>query len=412
MMRPGLSQAQQWRLVDSLFKQSWSLVEGSVALAIVLAICTVRTGNPVFVGVGAGVLVLLALRLKLAAAYRRQDGTYQPRQWALWFLLGAVPAGFVWGLTSFYVIHWIHDPALWMIVLMVQAGWAAGLAVRNAVSPATVLYQSAATLLPAAVAFLCSHVPFEQATSFFFVVQIAANASVARYLGNQTLALLTSEQALASANARLSGTCLKLEEANARLERLSATDGLTGIGNRRAFDTALQLEWNRAAREGTCISLIVLDVDWFKAFNDEYGHPAGDDCLRTIASTLESALRRPPDFAGRFGGEEFVALLPGIDAAGAAEAAERLRCLVMKTGLSHFRSPLSLVTISLGVATACPHAGGEPQTLIEMADRALYRAKQLGRNRMETDTDNQQQLSESPDGSRYMHHSIAGISAR
>ena len=397
MTRPGLSQAQQWRLVDSLFKQSWSLVEGSLALAIVLAICAFRTGDMMFLAPGAGVLILLALRLKLASAYRKQDGSYQPRQWALWFLIGAVPAGLVWGMTSFTVVHWEQDPTLLMIVLMVQAGWAAGLAVRNAVSPATVLYQSSATLLPASIAFLCSHLPFEQAMSFFFVLQIAANASVARYLGNQTLALLTSEQALATANDRLSGTCLELEEANARLERLSATDGLTGIGNRRAFDATLQLEWNRAAREASCISLIVLDVDWFKAFNDEYGHPAGDDCLRTIASTLESALRRPPDFAGRFGGEEFVALLPGIDGTGAAEAAERLRGLVSKAELSHFRSPLSVVTVSLGVATAWPHVGGEPQTLIELADRALYRAKQLGRNRIETDAGGSAERSSSPD---------------
>jgi diguanylate cyclase (GGDEF)-like protein len=161
---------------------------------------------------------------------------------------------------------------------------------------------------------------------------------------------------------------------------LSATDGLTGIGNRRAFDQALEKEVGRAARDGQEVSLIMIDVDHFKLYNDHYGHPAGDDCLRQVAAMLDRCLRRPPDIVARVGGEEFAALLPDTDASGARDVAERIRRELRHAGIPHAASSVGLVTISIGVSTLLPAPGENGQTLLAQADEALYRAKQSGRD--------------------------------
>jgi diguanylate cyclase (GGDEF)-like protein len=174
----------------------------------------------------------------------------------------------------------------------------------------------------------------------------------------------------------------RINETNRYLDRLATSDGLTGIANRRSFDETLDAEWLRANRDGTELSLLMLDVDWFKGFNDRYGHRAGDDCLRAVAAAMRGALLRPADFAARYGGEEFVVLLAGTDAAGAATIAERVRDTVEATAVPHERSIFGHVTVSIGAATACPRTGSRPQDLIDAADQALYRAKAAGRNRV------------------------------
>ena len=187
-----------------------------------------------------------------------------------------------------------------------------------------------------------------------------------RASGKQIMATMESEQ--------------RLEAANARLTELSSTDGLTGIANRRAFDAIFQTEWARAARDGSDLAVLMIDVDSFKAYNDHYGHPAGDECLRLVAELAAGTLRRPPDTAARFGGVEFIALLPGTDGAAAVEVAERLRLAIMDAGLAHAGSSFGRVTISIGSASLAPHPGQDRQVLIDLADRALYEAKQSGRN--------------------------------
>ncbi len=171
-----------------------------------------------------------------------------------------------------------------------------------------------------------------------------------------------------------------LEEANAKLEFLSNTDGLTGIANRRNFDQALAVEWNRAQRSGSPLSLILLDVDHFKHYNDQYGHLAGDDCLCAIASALSLGGQRASDVTGRFGGEEFVVLLPDTSADGALEIARRIRQEVMDLALPHADTEAGVVTVSLGVASLAPAQQHGPAMLLREADAALYRAKQSGRN--------------------------------
>lgn len=171
-----------------------------------------------------------------------------------------------------------------------------------------------------------------------------------------------------------------LAEANAKLERLSNTDGLTGIANRRSFDQTLEVEWQRTLRLREPLALILLDVDFFKKYNDQYGHLAGDECLRAIAKTVSQTGQRATDLAARFGGEEFVLLLPHTGPHGAVETAQRLRCEVMGLALPHAMGPCGVVTVSLGVACLVPSRTSTPLTLLREADSALYRAKQNGRN--------------------------------
>lgn len=170
-----------------------------------------------------------------------------------------------------------------------------------------------------------------------------------------------------------------------KLETLATEDGLTGIANRRRFDERLQEEWSRACRDGTSLSLLLVDVDRFKKFNDQYGHPAGDVCLRSIANILAAEARRPGDLAARYGGEEFTLLLPNTDAAGCSQIGERVRLALAKVAMPHsLNHPSGRVTVSLGGAACQPKAEkSKPCTsLIEIADRALYVAKKEGRDRL------------------------------
>ena len=176
-------------------------------------------------------------------------------------------------------------------------------------------------------------------------------------------------------------TQAKLHEANVRLQRLVMLDGLTGIANRRCLDKFLEREFRRASREEVPLSVLMIDADRFKAFNDTYGHQAGDECLRAIAGTLQRSMRRAADLASRFGGEEFVVMLPHTDQAGANAMAEMIRAEIELLAIPHEGSITGLVTVSIGVATAMPGRDApSATTLLAAADAALYEAKNAGRN--------------------------------
>jgi diguanylate cyclase (GGDEF)-like protein/PAS domain S-box-containing protein len=176
----------------------------------------------------------------------------------------------------------------------------------------------------------------------------------------------------------------KLLHLQKELEELSFKDGLTDIANRRMFDSILDIEWASARRNRQPLSLIILDIDYFKQYNDHYGHVKGDECLRQVAQVLNAAAMRPRDFFARFGGEEFVIILPETDQLAAQKLAEKCRNLILKQQLPHEKSKVdSVLTISLGVGTILPSHDAEPIDFIEKVDRLLYKAKQKGRNCVE-----------------------------
>lgn len=180
-------------------------------------------------------------------------------------------------------------------------------------------------------------------------------------------------------------THLELKRHRDTLEALSTRDGLTGIPNRRRFDEVLTVEWLRGQREGTPMSLIMIDIDHFKLYNDNYGHIEGDDSLKKVASCLATTMSRPADFIARYGGEEFAVILPMTDHDGAVTVAETLLEQIKKLNLPHRYSLVAeRVTISLGVATMLPTREASPTILIDRADKALYASKIAGRNRFTT----------------------------
>jgi len=197
---------------------------------------------------------------------------------------------------------------------------------------------------------------------------------------NLIAGLQTSERML---ELRVEQRTHELQTANDHLAALSMTDGLTGISNRRRFDEVLAAEWARAARQQHSLAIGLLDIDFFKQYNDHYGHQAGDDCLRQVAQAFKSQLQRGGDLVARYGGEEFAFIAPAVDADQALAIADAVCKAISSLKLPHAHGPGGRLTVSIGVAAWTPLAGAAPDDILRAADQALYRAKQLGRNRAE-----------------------------
>jgi diguanylate cyclase (GGDEF)-like protein len=172
-----------------------------------------------------------------------------------------------------------------------------------------------------------------------------------------------------------------VDQANRATRMQALRDGLTGLANRRCFNETIEREFRRATRYGQALSLIMMDIDLFKTFNDQYGHPAGDACLRAVSTAVQDALRRPGDLAARYGGEEIAVLLPGTDVAGAVQIVEDMQAAIRSLAIPHAASPYGVVTLSAGVASWRPGRRiASWASLVEAADAALYAAKARGRN--------------------------------
>jgi len=202
-----------------------------------------------------------------------------------------------------------------------------------------------------------------------------------RYHSRSYLTLLQRDEAYRA----LRESQQRLLDTNLVLQRLMNADGLTGLSNRRHFDEYLAMEWLRAQREQTQMSLLFIDVDYFKSYNDDLGHLAGDDLLRQVAFFMRESCTRPADMAARYGGDEFVILLPNTATSGAQVVAKKIQEAMLAQRIAHnFPSRGSIMTLSIGGATLVPMPGESSQLLIQLADQGLYCAKNQGRNRIKT----------------------------
>ncbi|MES2346899.1 MAG: sensor domain-containing diguanylate cyclase, partial [Pseudomonadota bacterium] len=175
----------------------------------------------------------------------------------------------------------------------------------------------------------------------------------------------------------------KILQLQRELEVLSYRDSLTGVANRRMFDTLYPVEWAKARATGEPLSLVVIDIDYFKQYNDHYGHVQGDECLRRVAQALDTCTSRSRDLCARFGGEEFILLLPATDEGAARNVADRCRKLLAHKEIPHARSGVGrAVTVSMGVGTIVPGAQDDPNVFLDRVDRRLYQAKSAGRDRV------------------------------
>ncbi len=223
----------------------------------------------------------------------------------------------------------------------------------------------------------------QQPKSGLWGMLIAYNTSKTRKWQDWELKFLQKLTTQVTVAIQQSQICCQLQSANQKLHALAILDGLTNIANRRYFDLVLDKEWQRLTREQKPLSLILCDVDHFKAYNDTYGHQEGDRCLQKIAKILKKSTRRPADLAARYGGEEFAVILPNTDAEGALFIAENIALLLAQKQLPHKTSSVSqYVTCSMGVSTIIPSIQESSKSIIETADRLLYQAKQSGRNQI------------------------------
>ena len=230
------------------------------------------------------------------------------------------------------------------------------------------------------IVMITGHIMLEQDMSHEHgILEIIVSETVNSF----SLGMLPWSIAFTIAGALIANFYGKLRQSENRLRQFSYIDGLTGIANYRYFQENFDREWKHGIRIAEQISLIMCDIDFFKAYNDAYGHQKGDKCLQLIAGSLSETLKRPRDIIARYGGEEFIVILPDTNLNGASSVAEAMRVKVESLKIAHHKSKVSeFVTISLGVATIIPSKDSQDSELISAADKALYQAKEEGRNRV------------------------------
>ncbi len=369
------------KLVNSLYHQTTSLLAGGAVFMALGLIGFLGTGSHWYL---AGFLLAAstcALRLWQSRRYARAPDSASLSTWVRRSLVGAWLTAASWGAWS-AVLLFEPEKSLIIMVLSAQSACMIGGAVRNAAVRAIASGQAFLTLTPVFAACLLSGGGYLTIYAGFVALLIVAALALTRYLNRQTLLLLRQDEEKSELVASLELAKQDLEVINRHLETLVATDALTGAANRRAFDLSAAREWRRCAREQTPMSLLLLDVDHFKLFNDLYGHIAGDHCLQEIAAAAAAALRRSADGLARYGGEEFVAILPNTPLDGAVRIAERILWAIEALNLRHEASPFGHVTVSIGAACMMPAPDHQVQQLTARADAALYAAKRGGRNRV------------------------------
>jgi diguanylate cyclase (GGDEF)-like protein len=328
----------------------------------------------------AGCAGVVTTRIVIAFAYRLR-APLAPRTWARLIAGFAGLSGLMWGGALIWMLAVGNDSQATFVMCVALSGLT--LSIANVTYwPVYALFGAPVTLA-AAIGFALSDRPGGSVLAFGAAMLTIALLAISKRLSRAVLRahlLAETNQALIDS---LGERSRELEEACRTLEQVSRTDPLTGLANRRSRDLRLAAEWDRAVRIGSTLAVVAIDVDHFKRYNDAHGHAAGDRCLVAVANLLETSMRGAIDLACRHGGEEFMLILPDIQANAAASTAERIRARIALGTSDPALSLPERVTVSLGVALATPGEGGSLHDLVLAADAALYRAKLGGRNRYE-----------------------------
>ncbi|MFA6032898.1 MAG: GGDEF domain-containing protein [Myxococcota bacterium] len=327
-------------------------------------------------------VVIISSRGVATMAYRSGLFPNVPvRRWAASLTAFAGASGLLWGGALGLIVATGTDNEVMFAVCVALSGLTLSIA-HVAYWPVYAAFELP-VMIAAALGFFLSERPGHWSLAGAATVMTVVLLGVSRRLAGQVLQahrLAAANQALVES---LGARGKALEQACDALERVSRTDPLTGLANRRQRDSRLADEWKRGLRSGGPLAVVAIDVDHFKRFNDTHGHAAGDHCLKVVAEMLQAGIRGPIDLAARHGGEEFMLILPGVDLAGAASIAERVRVMVATCSNDPGSALPEKVTISLGVAAIHPAPGRSVHELTIAADAALYRAKMAGRNRYE-----------------------------
>jgi len=359
------------RIFSSIIQQLYrSAATGIIANAIlgIILVWSLWSNIPQFIALIwlCTNLVLNFLRL-LITIYVLKLGLINEQSWKRWATIHMLAIGTtssLWGIAAFlfYVEGRIEFQVFFALIVVGMA---------SAALPMVAIY------LPSYIAyFLPSIIPL---MGVFIAEGDKLHVRMAVLVAIYILTMLTTARLY---YARI----IESTSARLQLDLLAHVDALTGLANRRAYDKLLGKEWRRMMRTMQPLSLLVIDVDFFKEYNDAFGHQAGDDCLIQIARTLEDVFRRSGDFVARLGGEEFVALVPVTENGGAADLAEQARQAVFSQGISHPNPDKDYVTVSIGLSTTTPNENLSVSALYESADKALYAAKDEGRNRVSIKT--------------------------
>jgi diguanylate cyclase (GGDEF)-like protein len=378
----SLSPRVQGHLVATLYAQPGALIAGGSAMIALSIAEWTRTGSHIWGGWLVAALILLAWRWRAARVFAARRTEAGPRIWARRFTIGAWLNGAWWGGGTLALFIQGADPVAQWMMIAVQAGYLGGAAIRNNASPAAALGQVYLTLVPLLVGCLASGDLYYSLFSLFVVQHILASVMLVKFMSQTTTKLLVADERNGELLEEVRIANDRLNESNVQLEGQATTDALTGVANRRAFDKALAAEWRRSERAQRPVSLLIVDIDRFKLYNDSFGHQAGDKCLRSIATAMSQSVRESTDLVARYGGEEFAVILPDTDAASGLVVAEKIRAIVFSLGIDRAKGDPNPVTVSVGLATQIPAGNAEPSALVAAADEALYAAKDTGRNRV------------------------------
>ncbi len=368
-----------WKLVEALFGQTTSMLVGGAVCMVLGVVGFVGTGSPWYLVGLLYTVATCAWRFWQARLYARSRDDATPVAWVWRSVRSGWAAALSWGAWS-TVALFEHETSIVILAIGMHAGLVIGGAVRNCTVRIVAEGQIILASIPLFVACLASGNSYLIVYAGMDAMHLILAVRLTRHLNRQTVQLLLKEQEAAGLVARLEVANQELALTNKHLETLVGVDALTGAFNRRTFDVNVSREWGRAMREQIPLSLLLVDVDHFKAFNDLYGHQAGDACLRHVVAAIQSAIRRPSDTLARYGGEEFGVILPQTELDGALHVARRIVDAVAVRALAHQGSTFGHVTVSIGVACLIPAPHSRVDGLVGLADAALYLAKRDGRN--------------------------------